>query len=114
MAEAAVSLSPKALDRIRRHRHAIMTFARMRAKKAVVEQLRAQGLKPQYYSARDIALLTEDYMAQHRAKLIADAEQAIETWREFARWRCAELSSDAQTQNARNSMGSTLQISGAK
>jgi hypothetical protein len=37
------------------------------AKKAVVAQLRAQGLKAQNYSCRDIALLAEDYLAQHRA-----------------------------------------------
>ena len=56
----------------------------MRAKKAVVAQLRAQGLKVHHYSARDIALLTEDYMAQHRARLIEEAAQDVARWPEFA------------------------------
>jgi hypothetical protein len=48
-----------------------MTLARMRAKKAVLLALRAQGLKPQDFSAREIGVLTDYYVNQHRAKLIA-------------------------------------------
>ncbi len=73
MAEAAPSLSPKTLEKIRRHHHAVVVLAGREAKKAVVAQLRAQGLKPQQFTAREIALLAEDYLAQHRAELIAEA-----------------------------------------
>jgi hypothetical protein len=111
---ATPSLSPKALERIRRHHHAVAVLAHRSAKKAVVAQLRAQGLKPQHYSAREIAILADDYLAQHRARLIVDAEQIIATSPYFARWRCAELNNDAQTQKPHKSITSTVQMSGAK
>jgi hypothetical protein len=47
MAEAKGSLSSKrALERMRRHRHAVIVLARQSAKKSVLAQLRAQGLSP--------------------------------------------------------------------
>jgi hypothetical protein len=64
-----------------------MTLARMRAKKAVLLELRAQVLKPQHFSVREIAVLTEYYLNQHRAELIAEAAEAIATWPGFAQWR---------------------------
>jgi hypothetical protein len=67
-----------------------MTLARMRAKKAVLLELRAEGLKPQHFSAREIAVLTDYYLNQHRAQLMAEAAEAIATWPGFAPWRCAE------------------------
>ena len=88
MAEAAVNLSPnRATQKILRHRSAVMTLARMRAKKAVLFELRTQDLKPQHFSAREIAVLTEYYLNQHRAKLMAEAAEAIATWPGFASWR---------------------------
>lgn len=88
MAEAAVSLSPnRETQRMLRHRSAVMTLARMRAKKAVLLQLRAQGLKPQHFSVREIGVLTDYYVNQHRAKLMAEAAEAIATWPGFAQWR---------------------------
>src|SRR5690348_6712776 len=88
MAEAAVNLSPNvATQRMLRHRAAVMTLARMRAKKAVLFELRAQGLKPQHFSSREIAVLTDYYLTQHRAKLMAEAAEAIATWPGFAQWR---------------------------
>jgi hypothetical protein len=97
-------LSKRDVERIRRHRKAIMVVAKMRAKKVVVAQLRAQGLKVHHYSARDIALLTEDYMAQHLEPLINKAAEDVATWPEFA----------AQTQTQPNSITSTVQMSGAE
>jgi hypothetical protein len=64
-----------------------MTLARMRAKKAVLLALRAQGLKPQHFSVREIGVLTDYYVNQHRAKLMAEAAEAIATWPGFAQWR---------------------------
>jgi hypothetical protein len=97
MTEADASLSPSLVSqRMLRHRSAVMTLARMRAKKLVLLALRAQGLKSQHFSAREIAMLTDYHLNQHRTKLMAEAAEAIATWPEFARWSCAELSSDAQ------------------
>jgi hypothetical protein len=60
MAEASRTLSPKrALERLRRHRHAVIVLARQSAKKSVLAKLRAQGLRPQHFSAREISLLAD-------------------------------------------------------
>ena len=74
-------------QRMLRHRSAVMTLARMRAKKAVLLALRAQGLRPQHFSVREIGVLTDYYVNQHRAKLMAEAAEAIATWPGFAQWR---------------------------
>jgi hypothetical protein len=50
-----------------------MTLARMRAKKSVLLELRAQGLKPQHFSSREIAMLTDYYLNQLWAQLMAEA-----------------------------------------
>jgi hypothetical protein len=88
MAQANRSLSPKrALERLREHRRAVIALAHQRAKRLVQASIRAKGQRLSDFSAREIALLTEDYLAQHRAELIAEAENAIATWPGFARWR---------------------------
>jgi hypothetical protein len=88
MAEANRSLSPKrAAEKMRQHRHAVMVLARQSAKKSVVAQLRAQGLKPQHFLAREITLMAEAELERNRARLVAEAEHTIETWPGFARWR---------------------------
>jgi hypothetical protein len=100
-------------DPNRTHR-AVMTLAMLRAKRAVEANIRAQGLRPVDFSAREITERAEAYLAQHMEALSAEALELIATWPGFARWRCAELSSDAQKQSEPKSTASTLQISGAK
>jgi hypothetical protein len=73
---------------MQRHRHAVMVLAMQRARKAVQANIRAKGQRPADFSAKEITLLAEDYLAQHRARLIAEAEKDIATWPGFARWRC--------------------------
>src|SRR5215468_7809621 len=91
MTEVHANLSPNcAAQRILRHRSAVMTLARMRAKKSVLLALRAQGLRPQHFSAREISVLTDYYLNQHRARLMTEAAEAIATWPGIARWCCAE------------------------
>jgi hypothetical protein len=89
MAKASISLSPKrALEKMQRHRAAVITLAMQRAKKIVQTNIRAMGQRLSDFSAREITLLAEDYLAQHREQLRAEAEHAIATWPGFARWRC--------------------------
>ena len=110
MAGAAVNLSPNvATQRLLRHRSAVMTLARMRAKKAVLVALCAQGFKPQHFSAREIAVLAEYYLNQHRT-------EAIATWPGFARWRLpsANIQTNAQSESEPKSMTSVVQMSGAR
>jgi hypothetical protein len=85
---ATTSLSPKrAQQRLLEHRRAVIALAHRRAKRLVQASIRAKGQRLADFSAREIALLAEDYLAQHRAELIAEAENAIATWPGFARWR---------------------------
>ncbi len=82
---------------------ATMTLALQRAKKSVQAQLRAKGLKLAQFSARDIGLLAEAYLDQHRAELLAGAKAIVERWmaegffgkRAQRAWR-AKLESDAR------------------
>ena len=88
MAKAARSLSPKQLlERMQRHRTAVATLALYRAKNAVRANIRAKGLKLAQFSAKEITILAEDYLAQHRERLRVEAEHTIATWPGFARWR---------------------------
>lgn len=48
---------------------AIAVLARLAARKAVKRQLQAQGLKLTRFSARDIAILANDYLLANRAEL---------------------------------------------
>jgi hypothetical protein len=96
------------------HRLAVAVLARRSATKAVKARLKAQGVNLSYVPARDIAAMARDYLAEHRAFFVVEAKQAIATWPEFARWRCAEIESDAQSKIEPISMGSAVQISGAQ
>jgi hypothetical protein len=100
MAEATRSLSPKrALEKMQRHHHAVIVLARQSAKKSVLAQLRARGLRVAHFSAREISLLADAEFERNRERLIADAEHSIETWPGFAYLRCAELSNNAQQED---------------
>ena len=100
-------------DPHRAHR-AVMTLAMLRAKSAVLADIRAKGKRPSDFSAREITKLAEDYFAQHMEPLIAEAVQVIATSPHFARWRCANLSSDAHLETARKSITSRVQNSSAE
>ena len=108
MTEATAVLPPNhATQRMLRHRSAVMTLARMRAKKSVLLALCAQGLKPQHFSVREIAVLTDYYVNQHRAQLIVEAEEIIQTWPGFASF-CANVTDNAQTENKPKSIISAV------
>jgi hypothetical protein len=75
MVMATTNLSQnRATQRLLRHRAAVATLARQAAIKAVKRQLQAQGIKLYSLSAKDIRVLADDYLAQHRARLIAEAK----------------------------------------
>ena len=72
---------------MQQHRQAVMVLARQRAKKAVERELRSKGIRTTLIKPAEISLLAREYLAQHRERLRAEAEQAIATWPGFARWR---------------------------
>jgi hypothetical protein len=100
---------------MQRHRSAVAVLAMQSAKRAVKDQIRARGEKPAHVTAREISVLAEDYLAQHREQLRAEAEHTIATWPGFARWRLpANITTNAQTETQPISTTSTLQMLGAK
>ena len=115
---ATRSLSAKQVqERLQRHRSAVAVLAMQSARREVKAQIRAQGLKVAHYSAKEISILAEAHLAQHREQLTAEAEHAIATWPGFARWRlpnCSNIETDAQSEMPPISTTSPLQILGAK
>ena len=103
----------RSLQRLHRHRWAVITLARQSAIKAIKAQFQAQGVRLSEVPAKVIHILADAYFDVHRAQLLAEAEKIIATWPGFARWR-ANLSSDAQTTEAKKSITSAVQISGAE
>jgi uncharacterized lipoprotein YajG len=68
MAEPSLAQSPTI--RITTAAHVL---AQLRARNAVKRQLQALGHKVSHYSARDISVLVNQYLAEHRAELIPEA-----------------------------------------
>jgi hypothetical protein len=112
---ATRSLSPKRVaERLQRFRSAVMTIAHYQAKQAVKAQIRARGERISDYSCREMSVMAEAEFARNREELINKAVQVVASFPEFSRYGCANLPTNAQTQNTLNSMGSTVQMSGAK
>jgi hypothetical protein len=90
MDEACVTISPLS-------GHVIAVLARQRAVKAVKCRLRAKGLRPWRIPHRAIAAQADEYLAEHRQRLI---EQAAEMVHESA-----ELSKRMTKNNASTGVG---------
>ena len=85
-------------DRLAQHRQAVITLAHQSSKRAIKRQLRAQGIRINDVSAREIAIWAEFWFTMHRHELIAEAEHVIATSPYFERWRLPVSQSDsAQT-----------------
>jgi hypothetical protein len=101
MAQATRTLPPKrVLERLQRHRRAVIALAHQRAKRLVQASIRAKGQRLSDFSAREITILAEDYLAQHRQELIAEAENAIATSPYFVQWRVPVFEKNAETEHS--------------
>jgi hypothetical protein len=101
----------------------IYTLAQYRAVKQVKEDIRRRygSSKLREYSLAQIKTMAQMWIEMHRDELIADAKEMISKSPELTkmyekeqRQLRANVTSDAQNQNARGSGTSCLQISGAK
>jgi hypothetical protein len=107
MAENEAQRRAKAYaDRLAQYRRAVITLAHQSAKKTGQADIRAKGQRIADFSAREITLLAEDYLAQHREQLWAEAEHAIATWPGFARWRVPSRP-DSESDNANTAIDLT-------
>lgn len=66
MAQAIRTLSPKQIaERAQRHRQAVMVLARLAAKRAVQDQLRAQGVRVSLVPIAELMRQAGEYLATH-------------------------------------------------
>ena len=95
----------------------VKVLARLAAKRAVQAQLKEQGVRVSTYPYAELMRQAHDYLAQH-PELYDQAKPRVD--RMIAegvfgkRVQRAYLNSSAQTQEQRKSMGSTVQMLGAK
>ena len=114
MVQATRSLSPKrAAEMMQRFRSAVITVARLRARQIIKAQIKARGEKIYDFTAAQISLEADAYLAQPREELITKAAIDVANFPDFIRWR-ADILSVAQSQTPLNSMASAVQMSGAK
>ncbi|MGB5182221.1 MAG: hypothetical protein WBO12_08550 [Xanthobacteraceae bacterium] len=107
MAKAVRSLSPKRIaERTQLHRQAVLLFARLAAKRAVQEALRAQGVRVSLFPHAELMRQAGEYLANHpelyqlaleRAKRLGYVDPNIKT--------------NAQKQNEPKSITSAVQNS---
>ena len=57
----------------------IVGLARQAALKAVKQELRDLGLRLSRFTARDLKIMANDYLAQHREALIAETWQRLQS-----------------------------------
>ena len=77
MVEASQSYQRRAAIRLRL---AVAVLARQAAIKATKAELRAKGLKLSNFTHRDIVVLAEEYLAEHREELVAEAIVIAKRW----------------------------------
>lgn len=96
---------------------AAQCLAMIRSRQHVKASVRAYGLKPSDLSARQITSWAQLYLEENASELIPDAiarARAMILSGALGKRARAKMLSDAQTSSEPNSMGSTVQMSGAK
>jgi hypothetical protein len=107
---ATRSLSPKQIaERTQLHRQAVIQFARLAAKRAVQEALRAQGVRVSLFPHAELMRQAGEYLAAHPELYQLALERAHKLG-----YVGANLKTNAQKQSEPKSTTSALQISGAK
>ena len=110
---ATRSLSPKQiLERTQQHRQAVMLFARLAAKRAVQDEMRAQGVRVSLVPPAEVMRQAREYLYTHPELY----QQALERAKRmgYIDPLSANLKTNAQTPSEPKSTTSALQISGAK
>jgi hypothetical protein len=122
MAEAKRSIQQIAAIRITT---AANVLAQLRARDAIKDQLRKQGLKVSHYAARDVTAMACEYLSQHRSELLSSAIETIKRWtlagesgkraqRALAQAQCAELRTNAEAKEHCSDKQISVQMLGAE
>jgi deoxyribodipyrimidine photolyase-like uncharacterized protein len=110
---ATRSLSPKQIaERTKLHRQAVMIFARLAAKRAVQDELRAQGVRVTLFPHAEIMRQAREYLDKHPELYQLALERAHKLG--YVDPRLTKVRSDAQSQEQPKSTTSPVQMSGAK
>ena len=98
MAQAVRSLSPKQiLERTQQHRQAVMLFARLAAKRAVQDEMRAQGVRVTLVSHAEVMRQAREYLDTHPELY----QQALERAKRMGYVDpCADIKTNAQPKTA--------------
>jgi hypothetical protein len=110
---ATRSLSPKQIaERAQLARQAVMVFARLAAKRAIQDQLRAAGVRVSLVPPAEIMRQAGEYLASHPELYQLALERANKLG--YIDPRGANVFNAAQSENEPKSTTSALQMSGAK
>jgi hypothetical protein len=113
MAKAVRTLSPKRIaERTQLHRQAVMTFARLAAKRAVQDELRSQGVRVSLVPIAEIMGQAREYLLAHPELYQLALERANRLG--YVDPLRANVSSDAQKENEPKSTTSAVHLLGAK
>ena len=113
MAQAIRSLSPKQIQvRAQLHRQAVLTFARLAAKKAVQDKLRAQGVRVSIFPIAELMRQAREYLDNHPELYQLALERAHKLG--YIDPRLTKVTTSAQSENEPKSTTSAVQISGAE
>ena len=91
------------------HDHEVMAMARYISRRAVETEIRRKGEKLREYSFKQIVERGDEYLREHTD----DVMRKVQTW-QWEQEVVAALRHYAQKQKRRKSMGSAVQILGAK
>jgi hypothetical protein len=110
---ATRSLSPRQIqERAQLHRQAVMTFARLAAKRAVQDQLRAQGVRVSLFPHAELMRQAGEYLASHPELYQLALERARRMG--YIDPRFAEVTTNARSENEPKSITSAVQNTGAQ
>jgi hypothetical protein len=110
MAQAVRSLSPKQIaERARLHRQAVMLFARLAAKRAVQDNLHAQGVRVSLFPHAELMRQAGEYLASHPELYQLALERAYKLG--YVDPRCAEVKTNEQSRERPKSITSAVQNS---
>jgi hypothetical protein len=113
MAQAVRSLSPKRIaERAQLHRQAVMVLARLAAKRAVQDQLRANGVRVSLVPPAEVMRQAGEYLASHPELYQLALERAKRLG--YIDPLSADISTNAQKENEPKSTTSSVQMLGAK
>lgn len=113
MAQATRSLSPKQIaERAQLHRQAVMLFARLAAKRAVQDEMRAQGVRVSLVPPAEVMRQAREYLDTHPELY----QQALERAKRmgYIDPLCSNLLTSVQSEKQPKSITSTVQNSCSK